>query len=208
MLAATFGILLQTTIVTQALRPEPDSLRTAVADSVLATAPIRMLQPPRWDQTVLYEAMADTGKRRRIPSIEYSETYHTRVGIHKALSFAMIPLFVGSAYTGFQLRNKKEAAPKWTRDIHGPLAAGTAIVFGMNTLTGVWNMWEGRKDPEGRQRRLIHGALFLAAAAGFTYVTAAGDNIRDSGKSNHWHRDVALGSMTISLVSWSIMLFR
>jgi hypothetical protein len=78
----------------------------------------------------------------------------------------------------------------------------------MNTLTGVWNLWEGRKDPAGRGKRLLHGAMFLAAAAGFTYVTAAGDNIRDSGRANHWHRDIALGSMTVSLVSWSIMLFR
>ncbi len=150
--------------------------------------------------TKRYEAMADTGRRRRAPSIEYSDVYQTRVAIHRALSWAMVPFFIGSGYTGFQLRNKKEQAPKWTRDIHGPLAGATVVVFGMNTLTGAWNLVEGRKDPEGRTKTLVHGALFLAAGGG--------DNIRAYGKPNHWHRDIALASMSVSLVSWSLMLFR
>lgn len=181
--------------------------QTAAVSVSFDLAPRPFLEPPRWEMTKLYEAMADTGKRRRAPSIEYSDVYHTRVTIHKALSWAMVPLFIGSGYTGFQLRNKKEQAPKWTRDIHGPLAGATVVVFGMNTLTGVWNLLEGRKDPANRTKKLVHGALFLAAAAGFTYVTAAGDNIRAFGKPNHWHRDIALASMGVSVVSWSLMLF-
>jgi hypothetical protein len=154
-------------------------------------------------------ASGDTLKRRLPQLVEYSELYGVRHDIHRVLGYAMIPLFVGSAYTGFELRNKGAEAAQWTRDLHGPLAAGTAIVFGMNALTGVWNLIEGRKDPEGRAKRLLHGALFLAAGAGFAYVTAAGDNIHSSGRPNHWHRDVALGSMAVSVVSWSMMaLFR
>ena len=68
-----------------------------------------------------------------------------------------------------------------------------------------WNLWEGRKDPVHRTKRLIHSALFLAAGAGFTYVTIVGDNIKATGQSNHWHRDIALASMSVSLVSWSMM---
>lgn len=190
-------LLLQTAVVLAAL------------DAPADTVPVRRIEPPRWDLTHFYSAtLSDTVKRKKPPLIEYSDVYHTRNGLHKAMSFAMIPLFVGSAYTGFQLRNKGDQAPKWTRDIHGPLAGGTVILYGMNTLTGVWNLWEGRKDPVDRKRKLIHSALFLAAGAGFAYVTAAGDNIRASGKSNHWHRDIALGSMGISVISWSLMLFR
>jgi len=136
---------------------------------------------------------------------EYSDLYGVRADIHRYASWAMIPLFVGSAVTGFQLRNKGDAAPKWTKDLHGPLAGATAVMFGINTLTGVWNLIEGRKDPEGRGKRILHGVLFLAAGAGFAYVTAEGDNIHSTGRGNHWHRDVALGSMTVSLVSWSMM---
>lgn len=207
MLTLALGLLFQIS-VTGAPVPPADSGSLVQADSALALPGRRLLSPPRWDQSVLYEAMADTLKRRRAPLVEYSDVYETRVSIHRALSYAMIPLFVGNAYTGFQLRNKGDAAPQWARDAHGPLAAGTAIVFGMNTLTGVWNLWEGRKDPDGRGKRLLHSAMFIAAAAGFTYVTAAGDNIHSSGRGNHWHRDVAIASMSISVVSWSLMLFR
>ncbi|MEZ4455250.1 MAG: hypothetical protein R2882_01685 [Gemmatimonadales bacterium] len=141
-------------------------------------------------------------------AIEYSETYATRVTASIVAQLRDDPAVHRRGYTGFQLRNKGVNAPQWTRDLHGPIAAGTAIVFGMNTLTGVWNLWEGRKDPEGRGKRLLHGAMFLAAGAGFTYVIAAGDNIYTSGRGNHWHRDVALASMSVSLVSWSIMIFK
>jgi hypothetical protein len=150
---------------------------------------------------------ADTVRRQRGKSFQYSDGYATRLGIHKALSFAMLPLFAASGYTGFRLRKEKTDAPKWLRDLHGPVAGATVILFGMNTLTGAWNMWESRKDPENRTKRILHGALFLAAAGGFAYVTAAGDNIYATGKGNHWHRDVALASMTVSLVSWSLMIF-
>lgn len=190
------GLMLQSAVVLAALdRP--------------AESQPRHLAAPRWELARFYDAaLQDTTKRKRAPMVEYSEVYGTRLRIHRVLSYAMIPLFIGSAYTGFQLRNKRDEAPQWTRDLHGPLAAGTAIVFGMNTLTGVWNLWEGRKDPVDRKKKLIHSGLFLIAAAGFTYVTAAGDNIHESGRSNPWHRNIALGSMGISLVSWSIMMFK
>jgi hypothetical protein len=224
MLSLALALLFQSPALPDTLRPDADPGLVApaavkvpaadtgsgfvarFADSAFAGRSI-LLSTPRWEPAGLSGAVADTGRRRRFQTIEYSDTYHTRVAIHRALSFAMIPLFVGSAYTGFQLRSKGYDAPKWTRDLHGPIAAGTAIVFGMNTLTGVWNLWEGRKDPEDRSRRLVHSVMFLAAAAGFTYVTTAGDNIYSSGKGNHWHRDIALASMTVSVVSWSLMIF-
>ena len=204
MLTVALGLLIQVAVAL----PDPGTVSVGMnTDSVLAPTRSLLLAAPKWDPTRLYEAMADTGKRR-LQAIEYSDTYHNRVTIHRVLSFAMLPLFVGSGYTGFQLRNKGDNAPKWTRDLHGPLAAGTAVVFGMNTLTGAWNLWEGRKDPDGRGKRLLHGALSIAAAAGFTYVIAAGDNIRSTGKGNSWHRNIALASMSISVVSWSLMIFR
>ena len=142
----------------------------------------------------------------RMPQlVEYSELYGVRADLHRVMSWAMIPLFVGSTYTGFQLRNKGDAAPQWTRDLHGPVAGATAVLFGMNTLTGFWNLIEGRKDPGGRGKRILHGVMFLAAGAGFAYVTAAGDNIRSTGRGNHWHRDVALASMGVSVTSWALM---
>jgi hypothetical protein len=189
--------------------PEPDTNRVVTAAfgktiyQPTVTTSIRLL---RFDQLVLAPG-SDTVRRQRRKAFQYSDGYATRLGIHRALSWTMVPLFIGSGYTGFVLRREKTEAPNWVRDIHGPLAGATAIVFGMNSLTGIWNLWEGRKDPEGRTKRLIHGALFLAAAGGLTYVTVAGDNIHESGRANHWHRDVALAAMGLSVVSWSLMIF-
>jgi hypothetical protein len=196
-------LLLQLQTLVAAPDPPAALGRPAPADTVY-----RRLPPPRWDLSGLEANLQDTLRRRRAPLVEYSEMYGTRLTIHRVLSYAMVPLFLGSGYTGFVLRSRKEAAPQWVKDAHGPLAAGTAILFGMNTVTGVWNLLEGRKDPEGRTRRLVHSALFIAAGAGFAYVTAAGDNIRASGRPNQWHRNVALGSMGVSLASWILMLVR
>lgn len=196
--------------------PMPPTAATAPADTTpaLRAAADTVLQVDRFVPSVavldpvafaLIAPRLDDTTRMPQQLVEYSELYGIRADIHRALSWAMIPLFVGSAYTGFQLRNKGDDAPQWTRDAHGPLAGATAVVFGMNTLTGLWNLIEGRKDPDGRAKRIVHGAMFLAAGAGFAYVTAAGDNIRSTGRSNHWHRDVALGSMAVSVTSWALM---
>jgi hypothetical protein len=185
-LALTAALLLQA--VAPPGIPAPDS-----------TTPVLHLRPFSWT------VAPDSGRRPVQELVEYSDLYGIRADIHRVASWAMLPLFAGSAYTGFQLRSKGVDAPQWVRDLHGPLAGGTAVLFGLNTLTGVWNLIEGRRDPVGRSKRLLHGALFLAAGAGFAYVTAAGDNIHASGRPNRWHRDVALGSMTVSVVSWALM---
>jgi hypothetical protein len=188
------------------LAPSDTTLaRRAAADTVLQVdrfvPNVAAIDPAAF--ALVAPQMNDT---TRIPQlVEYSELYGLRADIHRVMSWAMIPLFAGSAYTGFQLRNKGDAAPKWTRDLHGPFAGATAVLFGMNTLTGVWNLIEGRKDPEGRGKRILHGVMFLAAGAGFAYVTAAGDNIQSTGRGNHWHRDIALGSMAVSVTSWALM---
>ena len=39
------------------------------------------------------------------------------------------------------------------------IAVGTGIIglFGVNAVTGVWNMVEDRHNPQGRKLRLVHG---------------------------------------------------
>ena len=45
--------------------------------------------------------------------------------------------------------------------------AGIIGLFGVNTVTGAWNLFgEGRKDPHGRTLRLVHGLLMMAATSG------------------------------------------
>lgn len=152
----------------------------------------------------------DTARtRRRTRAIEYSSGYATRLKLHRVLSFAMLPLFAGSFFSGDQIIRKGDAAPGWARSLHGPFAAGTAVVFGANTITGVWNLWESRKDPAGRAKRYVHSILFMAAGAGFVYAAGKAEHEDDlgGGSRNHAHRNIALASMGISVSSWALMLF-
>ena len=145
--------------------------------------------------------------RRPTQAVEYSDFYNKRLTLHRYLSFTMLPLFAGSYLTGDQIIRKADAAPKWATDWHAPLATPTAAVFTLNTITGLWNLWDSRKDPAGRTKRIVHGLLFMAANAGFTYAgtTLANQAEQDGGKRN-LHRTVALASMGVSVSSWALML--
>ena len=148
-------------------------------------------------------AVADTVPER---SVEYSDAYFTRLTIHKYASYAMIPMFVAQYVAGEQLMDKGDDAPGWARDTHGALAAGVAGLFAVNTVTGGWNLWEGRHDPEGRTRRLLHGGLMLLADAGFAATGVLAEDAEEDSGRRDLHRDVALGSMAVSLLSYAIML--
>lgn len=150
---------------------------------------------------------ADTVPRVRRKAVVYSDSYATRIRIHKVLSWGMIPLFAASYFSGDQLLEKGTDAPSWARNMHAPAATGSAILFGANTVTGGWNLWEGRKDPNGRTRRIIHSVLFTAASGGFAYAgTKLANDAEESMNARRKHRNVALGSMGVSTVSWLIML--
>jgi len=94
-----------------------------------------------------------------------------------------------------------------TRSAHGALAASTAVLFGVNTVTGVWNLAEGRKDPNHRTKRMVHGLLMLAADAGFVATgMLAPDDEGEGGGDRSAHRTVALTSMGIATVAYLMML--
>lgn len=150
---------------------------------------------------------ADTVRPRR-KAVTYSDWYYRRVTVHKALSWAMLPLFAASYVSGDQLLQKGREAPDWARNIHPFAAGGTAGLFGANAITGVWNSWDGRKDPNGRKRRLLHGALFLAASGGFAYAGTIADQAENDGDKRRLHRNVAIGSMSVSTASWLLMLIK
>jgi hypothetical protein len=155
----------------------------------------------------LLRLSADTIPQTRRKAIVYSDAYATRLRIHKVLSWGMLPLFAASYFSGDQLLEKGTDAPSWARTMHAPAATGSAILFGANTVTGGWNLWEGRKDPNGRNRRILHSVLFTAASGGFAYAgTKLADDAQENMNARRTHRNVALGSMGLSTVSWLIML--
>ena len=154
----------------------------------------------------------DTTPRRRHRAVEYSDGYYTRLKIHRLASYLTVPLFTAQYLSGRALWNNPDSHGL-ARDAHGPLAAAVAALFAVNTVTGVWNLWEGRKDPNGRTRRWVHGLLMIAADAGFVAVgaTAPGHEFRESGGSGRssgasTHRDLAIGSMSVALSSYLMML--
>jgi hypothetical protein len=146
-------------------------------------------------------------------AFEYSDGYRTRLKIHKYASFATLPLFIAQFAVGQKLYDGN--ASDSTRSAHTALAVSTAALFGVNTVTGIWNLSEGRKDPNHRTKRMVHGILMAIADAGFvaTGVTApeseggeGGFEGEGDGGNKSTHRTVALASMGIATVAYLMML--
>ena len=184
--------------------PVVSAITTLEPDAPLAS--MRALRPML---STALTAMPDTGARKRPRAIEYSEWYGRRLAVHKTLSWAMLPLFAVSYYTGSQLAEKgKEGVSSTVRSLHPVAAGGAAVVFGVNTVTGLWNLWDARRDPADRKRRYLHAALFMLADAGFAYAGSLGQNAGEERDTRSRHRTVAISSMGVSTAGWLVMLLR
>jgi hypothetical protein len=189
----------------------PWALASAAADVTASARPGESAsEAGPWGGWSLADAQplaADTPvKRERAHAVEYSDWYARRLMLHKAASYTILPLFGLQYYTGTQLMAKGAAAPRWVIKTHGPLATGMLVVFSVNTVTGVWNLIEARKDPSGRFARTLHGVLMLAADAGFMTTGYLAKPAENSGSTRSLHRTIALSSMGAALVSYAIML--
>ena len=155
----------------------------------------------------------DTGQRRP-RAIEYSNFYTVRLTIHRYASYATIPLFIAEYALGRSLYNTApDSVSSSVRSAHGAVALGIAGLFGLNTVTGGWNLWHARKDPAGRARRYVHAALMLVSDAGFVATGALAPSRRaelagtiDPNRRN-LHRTVAIASMSTALAGYVMMLF-
>jgi hypothetical protein len=150
---------------------------------------------------------ADPSSEETPQLIEYSDGYFTRLTIHKWASYLTLPLFVGQYYVGSRLIDGEGSSS--LRNWHGILTGAIGGLFAVNTVTGVWNMWEARKDPEGRTRRTVHSVLMLLADAGFVATGALAHESEGGGFDSsdyNAHRGVAIASMATALVSYAIML--
>ncbi|MBL0173070.1 MAG: hypothetical protein IPP90_20750 [Gemmatimonadaceae bacterium] len=182
------------------------SLNALTADSAKKAPPLS-IDPDATRPVPHLTFVADTVRKPRTKAFVYSDGYDLRLTWHKRLSWGMMPLFAASYFSGDQLFKKGSAAPGWARSIHGPSATGSAILFSAQTLTGGLNLWEGRKNPSGRTRRILHSVLFTTASAGFVYAgTRLADDAEQSQSQRTQHKNVALASMGVSTFSWLIML--
>jgi hypothetical protein len=152
--------------------------------------------------TVPALAQDPPAQRPRPVAFEYSDGYHTRRKIHVYASLAMVPLFVTQVALGDSLYTD---ATEGKRTAHIVVGSSIGALFAINTVTGVWNLWEGRKNPSRRALRLTHGILMLGADAGFlaTAMLAPGE---DGSGDKSTHRAVALTSMGVAVASYVFML--
>jgi Na+/H+ antiporter NhaA len=147
--------------------------------------------------------VVDTG---RAQPIEYSDWYERRLTIHRVASYATLPLFAFQYAAGRELYDESTDAPAWAAKGHGIAATGVAALFGVNTVTGVWNMWDARKDPEGRKWRTAHAVLMLAADAGFTATGLLAETAERDPSARDRHRTIAIASVAVATTSYLMML--
>ena len=165
----------------------------------VAVEPLRIDVPPA-------AALGEAAAEQRPTAYEYSDFYNTRRKIHMIASYATIPMVIGEAIAGQKLYdgNGSESA----KSAHGAFTAGLAALFAVNTITGGWNMWEGRHDPNGRTRRVVHSLLMLGADAGFLAAASLAPDDDDGGFSGDRsaHRNVAIAAMGVAVGNYIYML--
>jgi hypothetical protein len=150
---------------------------------------------------------ADTVKRKRPKSIEYSDAYYTRLEIHRVASYAELPLFAAEYVLGERLLKEERTGfpSQGLKTAHTSVALGLGALFTVNTVTGVWNLWESRNDPANRALRLIHSVAMLGADAGFAWAGASGGGAKqDLSNANH-HRTIAVSSMALATAGTAMM---
>lgn len=167
-------------------------IRTADS-SVVADTSLTLRAPP--------PVTADT-PRVRPRAIEVSDWYGRRLTIHRSLSYAVIPVFAAQWVAGERIYKHGNQAPEWAKTTHRAGATTLAGIFTVNTVTGLWNLWDSRSTPNGRGLRTIHALSMLVADAGFTYAGAklSKEAETDFNKRRE-HRTIALSAMGVTIVS-------
>jgi hypothetical protein len=140
----------------------------------------------------------------------YSNGYEVRLKIHKYASYATLPLFATEFALGQSLYDNPDTGAR--KGAHAALGTGLVALFGVNSVTGLWNLWESRHDENGRKLRILHSVLMLAATGGFVAASATGPNSRESpatfNSEKATHRDIAVASIGVGTAGYLIMLFK
>jgi hypothetical protein len=153
--------------------------------------------------------------RPRPVAIEYTPGHETRLKIHRLASYATLPLLVAEYALGRSLYNTPvgQSPSGGTKTAHAAVAGSIVALFGVNTVTGIWNLRDERKDPAGRTRRTIHGILMLladgefAAAAMLTpRLPTPGRPVTSSSISPATHRAIGIAAIGTATVGYVMML--
>jgi len=146
--------------------------------------------------------------------IEYSDAYRMRAKVHKIASFATLPLFAAEGVVGQKLYNARINFEDTStlKNTHLALAAGIGGLFGVNSVTGLWNLVESRHDSNHRTIKWVHGLLMLGADGGFLATAATGPGRErffstDDTNGPSTHRAIAFTSIGAATAGYLIMLF-
>ena len=154
-------------------------------------------------------ASADTVTRKRVRTrtVDYSDGYYTRLKIHKIASYAELPLFATEYVLGERLLKEERTGfpSQGLKSAHTTVALGLGALFTINTVTGVWGLWDSRSDPAGRTRRIIHSVAMLGADAGFAWAGASGGGAKETLDDANHHRTIAISSMALATAGTAMM---
>jgi hypothetical protein len=173
----------------------------AFSDTLLQIPNVMFAAPPQ----VFAAAVSSQGSAPPPVAFSYSDAYRTRAKIHRIASYATLPLFATEAIVGQSLYTDPTSGKK---SAHLAVATGMGVLFGVNTVTGVWNLIEARQDPSHRGTRLLHGILMLAADGGFLATAALGpsEHSGNFADARSTHRTVAFTSIGLATAGYLVML--
>ncbi len=152
---------------------------------------------------------ADTERPHRRPmAVFHDDAYYTRLTIHRDLSYAMYPLYALQYVCGRELWSKSRDAPTWAKTGHRVGATLLVGVFGVNTVTGLWNLWDDRGNPDGRVLRTVHAVTMLAADAALTYAGGSlANQAQNSLAKRREHVAITISAMGLTTLSALMMTF-
>jgi len=185
MLLLGFVTLLVSTAVAPGIRPALSSTADTMEAAVVSTTAYDTATP-----------------RPRPKVVEISDWYYRRLTIHRIVAYATVPVFGLQWAAGDQLYRKGSDAPTWAKSMHRAGATALAGMFTVNTVTGLWNLWDSRSVPDHRALRTVHALTMLAADAAFTYAGAKLSNEAETSASKRQlHRTIALSAMGVTVLS-------
>jgi hypothetical protein len=205
-LAAADTVSPMVTSVAAALQVPTAARTDSIAPSVSGATSVMLVPAALRDRLVETDTV-----RRRPRAVEMSDAAILRLQIHRYASYTVIPLFALQSIAGNQLYQADKGGaerPGWAKSSHSFGAAALGTVFTVNTVTGLWALWDARANEEGRTRRWAHSLLMLASDAGFTYTgIKLAEDAKNSQSSRDQHRNLAFASMGTALVGYGIMYF-
>jgi hypothetical protein len=180
-------------------------------DSSNDTAPLATSATPIADFIASQASTLALGAQAQRPvAIDYSDAHETRAKIHKYASWATLPLMATEFALGQKLYNDANNETDSLRGVHGAVGAGLIGLFGVNSVTGLWNLLESNQAP-GHTKRLVHGIMMLAAEGGFIAAAASAPGhsrnpLVEINTNKATHRDIALVSFGVGTAGYLLML--